>query len=73
MRNKRRHENGLEASLAGISQAVMRCARMLDEQVPDEGEIRMAFDDSIVTDTAAEKAQDMVEVGVTMAAWEYRV
>ncbi|EHF02188.1 hypothetical protein HMPREF1008_00894 [Olsenella sp. oral taxon 809 str. F0356] len=72
MRNIRRHENGLEASLAGISHAVMSCARTLGDQVPDEGDITVSFDDSIVTDTAAEKAQDMAEVGVTMAAWEYR-
>ena len=30
------------------------------------------FDDSIIQDVAAEKAQDMAEVGVTMHAWEYR-
>lgn len=31
------------------------------------------YDDSIITDTAAEKAQDMAEVGVTLNAWEYRM
>lgn len=35
--------------------------------------MRVQYDDSIVQDTAAEKEQDMREVGVTMAAWEYRV
>ena len=34
--------------------------------------MRVMFDDSIITDTAAEKAQDMREVGVTMQPWEYR-
>lgn len=29
----------------------------------------MQYDDSIIQDTAAEKEQDMCEVGVTMAAW----
>lgn len=34
----------------------------------------MGFDDSIVTDTAAEKAQDMAEVAAgLMQPWEYRV
>lgn len=33
----------------------------------------MQYDDSIIQDTAAEKEQDMREVGVTMAAWGYRV
>lgn len=30
------------------------------------------FDDSIIQDVTAEKEQNMREVGVTMAAWEYR-
>jgi hypothetical protein len=34
--------------------------------------MRVQYDDSIVQDTAAEKEQDMAEVGVTMNAWEYR-
>lgn len=72
MRNIRRHENGLEASLAGISHAVMARARTLGDSVPDEGILTVSFDDSIVTDTVAEKAQDMAEVGITINAWEYR-
>ena len=44
------------------------------ELVPDEGEVRVTFDDSIITDTAADKAQDMAEVAAgLMADWEYRV
>jgi hypothetical protein len=73
MRNIRRHENLLEGSIAGISHAAMAVSRTLGEGIPDEGEIRVAFDDSIVQDTDAEKARDMREVGVTMAAWEYRM
>jgi hypothetical protein len=34
--------------------------------------MRVQYDDSVIQDTAAEKAQDMAEVGVTMNAWEYR-
>ncbi|EHF01186.1 hypothetical protein HMPREF1008_01666 [Olsenella sp. oral taxon 809 str. F0356] len=73
MRNIKRHENALEDSLAGISHAVMAVSRTLGEQIADEGEVHVTFDDSIVQDTDAEKARDMREVGVTMAAWEYRM
>ena len=39
----------------------------------DEGGIRMGFDDSIITDTTAEKRQDMDEVAAgLMEGWEYR-
>lgn len=48
MRNIRRHENALEGSLAGISRAAMAVSRTLGESIPDEGGIRVAFDDSII-------------------------
>ena len=72
MRNIARHEHALEVSLAGISHAVLHCERVLGESVPEEGEITVSFDDSIITDTAAEKRIAMSEVGVTMHPWEYR-
>ena len=72
MRNIARHEHALEVSLAGISHAVLHCARAFGESVPEEGEISVSFDDSIITDTAAEKRIAMAEVGVTMHPWEYR-
>lgn len=72
LRNIRRHENGLEGALIAISRALMSASRVLGERIPDEGAMHIMFDDSIITDTAAEKDQDMREVGVTMAAWEYR-
>ncbi len=49
----------------------MPCGEVL--KTPDEGVMRVQCDNSIVQDVAAEKEQDMREVGVTMAAWEYRV
>ena len=67
MRNIARHEHALEVSLAGISHVVLHCARAFGENLPDEGVITCSFDDSIITDVAAEKAQDMVEVGNTLA------
>lgn len=73
MRNIRRHENALEGAVTDIARAVMAVSRGFGESVPDEGTMRVQYDDSIVQDVAAEKEQDMREVGVTMAAWEYRV
>ena len=73
MRNIRRHENSLEGSIVSIARTVMHASRSFGETIPDEGETRVQFDDSIIQDTAAEKEQDMKEVGVTMGAWEYRM
>ena len=73
MRNIRRHEHVLEGAIAGICRAVMAASRSLGVGLPDEGEVRVTFDDSIITDTSAEKRQDMAEVASgLMSAWEYR-
>lgn len=72
MRNIRRHENSLEGSIVSIARAVMFASRSFGESIPDEGEVHVQFDSSIIQDTAAEKEQGMREVGVAMAAWEYR-
>ena len=51
----------------------MAASRSLGVGLPDEGEVRVTFDDSIITDTSAEKRQDMAEVASgLMNAWEYR-
>ena len=73
MRNTRRHEHALEGAVAGICRAVMAASRSLGVELPDEGEVRVTFDDSIITDTSAEKRQDMDEVSAgLMRPWEYR-
>ena len=72
MRNIRRHENALESAITGIARAVMAVSRTFGEDIPDEGVMRIMYDDSIIQDTAAEKVQDMAEVGVTMAVHEFR-
>ena len=72
MRNIRRHENALEGAITGIAGAVMAVSRGFGASIPEEGCMRVQYDDSIIQDVAAEKEQDMREVGVTMAAWEYR-
>ena len=73
MRNIARHEHALEQSIAGICRSLMSVCRGLGENIPDEGSIRVDFDDSVITDTAAEKRLAMSEVGVTMHPYEYRM
>ena len=74
MRNIRRHENLLEGAVAQISRAAVWCANaFLGAGLPDPGEIAVQWDDSIITDTYAEKQQDLAEVNVTMNPWEYRM
>lgn len=73
MRNIKRHENSLEGSIVSIARTIMHASQSFGESIPDEGETRIRFDDSIIQDSAAEKEQDMREVGVTMGAWEYRM
>ena len=73
MRNIRRHENALERAITSISHALLHVSRGFGEKIPEEGDLRVQFDDTIIQDTAAEKEQDMREVGVTMGAWEYRM
>ena len=73
MRNIRRHENSLEGAIVSIARAVMHVSRGFGESIPNEGITSVQFDDSIIQDTAAEKEQDMKEVGVTLSPWEYRM
>ena len=74
MRNIRKHENALGDSISQIAHAMLFCAREhLGESLPDEGEVSVSWDDSIITDTAADKAQDMAELNITMNTWEYRM
>ncbi len=53
MRNIRRHENSLEGSIVSIARAVMHASRSFGESIPNEGEVRVQFDDSMIQDTAA--------------------
>lgn len=73
MRNIKRHERLMQGSIAQIARAAIHFAREFQGvSMPDPGEITVTFDDSIITDTAAEKQQDMAEVNITMNPWEYR-
>ena len=73
MRNIRKNENAMQGAICGVSRALLACARTLGEDLPDEGDVGVLFDDSIVQDTTAEKKQDMAEVAAgLMETWEYR-
>ena len=73
MRNIRRHERALEGAIAGICRALLAVERHLGVELPDEGLVRVGFDDSIISDTASDKRQDMDEVAAgLMQPWEYR-
>ena len=74
MRNIKKNENAISGAITDVAHATLACARMLGEQIPDEGDVAIQFDDSIVQDTDAEKKRDMTEVAAgLMLPWEYRV
>lgn len=59
--------------MVDICRAVMAVERTLGVSLPNEDDARINFDDSIITDTAAEKQQDMAEVAARlMLPEEYR-
>ncbi len=73
MRNIRKNENALEGALVAVARSAMACARASGDPLPDEGDVSVIFDDSIVQDTGAEKGQDMREVAAgLMQPWEFR-
>lgn len=74
MLNIRKHENALQQPIADVSRALLACARGMGEAIPDEGDVRVLLDDSIIQDTEAEKTRDMKEVAAgLMKPWEYRM
>lgn len=72
MRNIARHEHVLEQSITGIARALLHIVRGFGVDLPHEGDLKVMFDDSIITDTYQEKKQDLSEVGVTMTVAEFR-
>lgn len=56
MRSIRKHEYAPEGALCGIVRAMLECSRSLGEWIPAEGKLTVTFDDSIIANTAAEKA-----------------
>lgn len=73
MRNIRKNENALQGALMDVSRAVMAYERHLGAEVPEEGDVSVIYDDSIIQDTTSEKQQDMAEVAAgLMTREEYR-
>lgn len=74
MRNLRKHEVAVGTALSGMLAAACSCARSLcGAAVEEPGIVTVAWDDSIIEDTASEKAQMQGEVAAGLAsAWEYR-
>lgn len=74
MRNLRKHEASVGASLSSMLTAACSCARsVLGVPVGDPGRVSVAWDDSIIEDTPSEKAQFLAEVAAGVASpWEYR-
>lgn len=64
MRNIRRHEHVLGRTVAEVCRAVMAVIRNLGVELPDKGDARVNSDDSIITDTNAEKRQDIAKAAV---------
>ena len=73
MRNIRRNENALQGALVDVIRAVMGCSRFMGVGLPEERNVGVIYDDSIIQDTASEKRQEMAEVAAgLMKREEYR-
>ncbi len=75
MRNIRKHEQLIGQSLSQMLGAAVTCARTMCEQPVEEdfGEVEVTWDDSIIEDTPAVKAQAQAEMAAgIMSPWEYR-
>ncbi|MCI8469352.1 MAG: phage portal protein [Eggerthellaceae bacterium] len=74
MRNLRNHEKGIQTAVETIIRAVLQASSYVGVDLPEPKQVTVQFDDSIVQDTPAEKAQDMAEVAAgLMQRWEYRM
>lgn len=73
MRNIRKHENELRPQLEGLLRCLLSCQRALNGwPVPEGCDVRVDFDDSIIQDTASEKAQMLAEVSAgILPKWKY--
>lgn len=74
MRNIRKHENELRPQLERLLAATVECHRALGEwaDVPADVSVTVDFDDSIIQDTASEKAQMLAEVSAGIVPrWMY--
>ena len=76
MRNIRKHENELRRAIQRVASALLTCARIhcgadIEE---DFGAVSVQFDDSIITDTQAEKTMMLNEIAAgVVPKWKYLV
>ena len=76
MRNIRNHENALGKALGRLLTALCECARVHCGAPVEEGfePVSIVWDDSIITDTQAEKAQMLAEIAAgVVPKWMYLV
>lgn len=76
MRNIRKHENELRRAIQRIAAALITCARIHcgADVEEDFGAVSVKFDDSIITDTQAEKAMMLDEIAAgVVPKWKYLV
>lgn len=75
MRNIRKHENELRPQLERLLAALLNCQRELNGwPVPEGCAVTVDFDDSIIQDTASEKAQMLAEISAgVVPRWMYLV
>lgn len=74
-RSVRKHEILIEEVLTNIVHAVVYASNTFTpNKCPDEYEVEVSFDDSIIEDKASERQRDREDVSAgLMAKWEYRV
>ena len=75
MRNIRKHENELRPQLERLLMSLLSCQRALNGWPALEGcAVTVDFDDSIIQDTASEKAQMLAEIAAgVVPKWMYLV
>lgn len=66
-------EDAPAAPLADVNRVLLACERPMGHELPNEGGVRVVFDDSIVQGTTSEKRQDVDEAAAgLMDRAEYR-
>ncbi len=74
MRNIRKHENAIRDAIQTIVSSLITCSRIhCDADVADSfGPVEVAFDDSIIIDTQAEKNMMLAEIAAgVVPPWKY--
>ena len=74
-RTKQKHEKAIKKNLTEIVEIILSIGAMYNENTyPENYELEITFDDSIIEDKTAERQRDAMEVVQgNMAKWEFRV